>query len=73
MCWINDEGLYDIQPDFSTVNSINSTRTFFFFFAVEHSIIILCSFSFEFLYAVVSMGYPKVNGDSYQYHALDDK
>lgn len=46
---------------------------FFFFFAVEHSIIILCSFSFEFLYAVVSMGYPKVNGDSYQYHALDDK
>lgn len=45
----------------------------FFFFAVEHSIIILCSFSFEFLYAVVSMGYPKVNGDSYQYHALDDK
>lgn len=46
---------------------------FFFFFAVEYSKIILCSFSFEFLYAVVSMGYPKVNGDSYQYHALDDK
>lgn len=47
--------------------------SFFFFFAVEYSKIILCSFSFEFLYAVVSMGYPKVNGDSYQYHALDDK